>query len=45
MVDRGDRRDLGAGAAQEDLVGDVQLAAVDRADVRLDAELLARQLR
>ena len=30
MVDRGDRRDLGAGATQEDLVGDVQLAAVDR---------------
>ncbi len=43
MVDLGDRRDLDAGAAQEHLVGDVQLGPVDRADLDRDL-LVAEQL-
>ena len=37
VVDLDDRRDLDAGPAQEHLVGDVQLGAVDRADLDRDA--------
>ena len=44
MVDVDDRRDLGAGAAQERLVARVELAAVDRAHHGLKAHLLAREL-
>ena len=40
MVDRRDRRDLRAGAAEEDLVGDVELAAVDVPDLDVEAQLL-----
>ena len=43
MVHAADRRDLRAGAAEEDLVGDVQLGAVDRALDDGHAELLAHQ--
>src|SRR5690606_23444400 len=42
MVDLADRRDLGGGAREEHLVGDVQLVARDRRLDDLDA-LLAEQ--
>src|ERR1019366_3678143 len=41
LIDLDHRRDLRAGAAEEHLIGDVQLAAVDGALDDLDAELVA----
>src|SRR4051794_19383581 len=39
VVDGADRRDLGGGAAQEDLLGDVQVAAGDVVDPHVEAEI------
>ena len=39
VVDRVDRADLGGGAADEDLLGDVQVAAGDVVDAAVDAEV------
>ena len=39
VVDRVDRRDLGRGAAQEDLLGDVEVAAGEVVDAHLEAEV------
>src|SRR5207237_9516490 len=36
VVDAGDRRDLRPGAAQEDLIGDIELSAVHLTDRRVD---------
>src|SRR5437762_8968105 len=39
VVDRADRRDLRGGAAQEDLLGDVQVAAGDEVGTDVEAEV------
>src|SRR5580658_1797979 len=43
-VDRDDRQQLGHGAAEEDLVGDVQLSAVDLAPAQGQAQVRAGQV-
>ena len=43
-IDLDDRADLRAGAAQEDLVGAVELGPVDRALDDLEPEVVARDL-
>src|SRR5436190_509460 len=41
IVDRAHRRDLGGGPTQEDLLGDVQVAAGQVVDANVEAQVLA----
>src|ERR1700692_4899361 len=43
LIDLDDRRNLGAGPAEQDLIGDVKLTAVDPALDDLDTELVTRK--